>query len=161
MMVCYTSREISLTTISISSIPRLSLKVFKSERRSRAVDLHQHSLSEALPDASPMPPERGRWSWQRVAQGAWIGLLVSILLVLFGSTGFLGFNLPTQTPPLFQVLAQIITYGLMWPAMLVFFFTFPTGRFTPRWTLAAFVPFFVVTMLSSLLITTSLVPGLA
>ena len=212
------------------------------------MDLHQRSLSEALPDASSTPPERERWSWQRVAQGAWIvlalllliifvanisaffqyarivctlpevgncpteqltpayvqvlnqlhlsvamsqfilaalciavsvlywlvgllifwrksqewiGLLVSMLLVLFGSTGFLGFNLPTQTPPLFQVLAQIITYGLMWPAMLVFFFTFPTGRFTPRWTLAAFVPFFVVTMLSSLPITTSHVPGLA
>ncbi len=91
----------------------------------------------------------------------WIGLLVSLLLVLFGATGFLGFNLPTQTPPLFQLLAQVITYGLMWPAMLVFFFTFPTGHFTPRWTWAAFVPFFVVTMLSSLPITTSLVPAVA
>jgi hypothetical protein len=78
--------------------------------------------------------------------------------VLFGSTGFLGFNLPTQTPPLFQLLAQIISYGLMWPAMLVFFFTFPTGRFTPPWTWAAFVPFFVVTMLSSLPLTVSLIP---
>jgi hypothetical protein len=90
-----------------------------------------------------------------------IGLLVSLLLVLFGSAGFLGFNLPAQTPPFFQVLAQVITYGLMWPAMLVFFFTFPTGRFTPRWTLAAFVPFFVVTMLSSLAVTAPLVPGVA
>ncbi len=78
-----------------------------------------------------------------------MGLLVSLLLVLFGSSGFLGFNLPAQTPPLFQALAQIISLGLMWPAMLVFFFTFPTGRFTPPWTWAAFVPFFVVTMLSS------------
>jgi len=67
--------------------------------------------------------------------------------------------LPAQAPPFFQVLAQIITYGLMWPAMLVFFFTFPTGRFTPRWTWAAFVPFFVVTMLSSLPVTMSLVPA--
>jgi hypothetical protein len=91
----------------------------------------------------------------------WIGLLVSLLLVLFGSTGFLGFNLPAQTPPLFQLLAQVIGYGLTWPAMLVFFFTFPTGRFTPRWTWAAFVPFFVVTMLSSLPITTHLVPAVA
>ncbi len=195
-----------------------------------------------------MPPERGRWSWQRAAQGAWIvlalvllvifvanipaffqyamtvctlpdagncpteqltpayvqvldqlhlsvaaaegflaalcvavsvlywllgllifwrksqermALLVSLLLVLFGSSGFLGFNLPTQTPPLFQLLAQVITYGLMWPAMLVFFFTFPTGRFTPRWTWAAFVPFFAVTMLSSLPVTAHLVPAVA
>ncbi len=91
----------------------------------------------------------------------WIGLLVSLLLVLFGSTGFLGFNLPAQTPPPFQILAQAITYGLMWPAMLLFFFTFPTGRFTPRWTWAAFIPFFVTTMLASLPITTPLVPGVA
>ena len=198
--------------------------------------LQQHSLGEALPATSPTPPGRRRWSWQRVAPGAWIvlalallvifvvnlpaffqysrtvctlpdagncpteqltlayvqvlgqlhlsvsaaegllaalcvavsvlfwllgllifwrksrepmGLLVSLLLVLFGSSGFLGFNLPAQTPPLFQALAQIISLGLMWPAMLVFFFTFPTGRFTPPWTWAAFVPFFVVTMLSS------------
>jgi len=81
--------------------------------------------------------------------------------VLFGSTGFLGFNLPTQTPPLFQLLAQVINLGLMWPAMLVFFFTFPTGRFTPRWTWAAFVPFFLVTMLASLPATAPFVPGVA
>ncbi len=210
--------------------------------------VHQPPRDEALPAASPMPPERGRWSWQRAAQGAWIvlalvllvifvanipaffqyamtvctlpdagncpteqltpayvqvldqlhlsvaaaegflaalcvavsvlywllgllifwrksqermALLVSLLLVLFGSSGFLGFNQPTQTPPLFQLLAQVITYGLMWPAMLVFFFTFPTGRFTPRWTWAAFVPFFAVTMLSSLPVTAHLVPAVA
>ncbi|MGZ3647248.1 MAG: hypothetical protein ACXVCM_25735, partial [Ktedonobacteraceae bacterium] len=99
--------------------------------------------------------------WRK--SGEWIGLFVSLLLVTFGSIGFLGFNLPAQSqaPPLFQTLAQIITYGLMWPAMLVFFFTFPTGRFTPRWTLAAFVPFFAVTMLSSLSITAPFVPGVA
>ena len=97
--------------------------------------------------------------WRK--SGEWNGLFVSLLLVTFGSIGFLGFNLPAQSPPLFQTLAQIITYGLMWPAMLVFFFTFPTGRFTPRWTLAAFVPFFAVTMLSSLPITAPLVPGVA
>ncbi|HKS69877.1 MAG TPA: hypothetical protein VJQ45_05635 [Ktedonobacterales bacterium] len=93
----------------------------------------------------------------------WMGLLVALLLVMFGSTGFLGFNLPTRTPTLFLLLAQSITHGLMWPAMLVFFFTFPTGRFTPRWTWAAFVPFFVVTMLVSLpaSIPIHLVPGSA
>lgn len=208
--------------------------------------VHQRPRGEALPDASPTPPERGRWSWQRVAKGAWIvlalvllvifvanipaffqyartvctlpdtgncpteqltpayvqvldqlhlsvataegflavlcvavsvlywlvallifwrksgewiGLLVSLLLVMFGSTGLLGFNLPAQTPPLFQLLAQVISLGLVWPAMLVFFFTFPTGRFTPRWTWAAFVPFFVVTMLASFPVTSPLVPG--
>ncbi len=210
--------------------------------------LQQHPLGETLPATSPTPPGRRRWSWQRVAPGAWIvlalallvifvvnlpaffqysrtvctlpdagncpteqltpayvqvlgqlhlsvsaaegllaalcvavsvlfwllgllifwrksqewiGLLVSLLLVLFGSSGFLGFNLPAQTPPLFQLLAQVIGLGLMWPAMLVFFFIFPTGRFTPRWTWAAFVPFFAVTMLSSLPVTTPLVPAIA
>jgi hypothetical protein len=49
----------------------------------------------------------------------------------------------------------------MWPAMLVFFFTFPTGRFTPSFTWAAFVPFFVVTMLASLPVTAPFVPGVA
>jgi hypothetical protein len=212
------------------------------------VTVPQRPRDEALRAASPTLPARGRWSWQRVAQGAWIvlavvlliifvanipaffqyakavctlpdagncpteqltpayvqvldqlhlpvataegflavlcvavsvlywllgllifwrksgewiGLFVSLLLVTFSSIGFLGFNLPAQAPPLFQTLAQIITYGLMWPAMLVFFFTFPTGRFTPRWTWAAFVPFFVVTMLSSLPLTSPLVPGAA
>src|SRR5712691_2509910 len=91
----------------------------------------------------------------------WIGLLVSLLLVMFGSTGLLGFNLPAQTPSLFQLLTQVIGLGLMWPAMLVFFFPFPTGRFTPRWTWAAFVPFFVVTMLASLPVTAPFVPGVA
>ncbi len=210
--------------------------------------VHQRPRDEDLPAASTTPPARGRWSWQRVVQGAWIvlalvllvifvanipaffqyartvctlpdagncpteqltpayvqvldqlhlsvataevflavlcvavsvlywllgllifwrksgewiGLFVSLLLVMFASIGFLGFNLPAQTPTLFQNLAQFITYGLMWPAMLVFFFTFPTERFTPRWTLAAFVPFFVVTMLSSLAITSPFVPLVA
>lgn len=90
-----------------------------------------------------------------------IGLLVSLMLVMFASSGFLGFNLPARIPPLFQLLAEVITYGLMWPATLVFFFTFPTGHFTPRWTWVAFVPFFIVTMLGSLPATTPFVPGLA
>jgi hypothetical protein len=61
----------------------------------------------------------------------WIGLLVSLLLVLFGATGFLGFNLPAQTPPFFRLLAQVISYGLMWPATLVFSLPFPPGA-SPR-----------------------------
>ncbi len=44
--------------------------------------LHQPPWSETRPIASPMPPERGRWSRQRVAQGAWI-VLVLLLLVIF------------------------------------------------------------------------------
>jgi len=44
--------------------------------------------------------------------------------VLFGSSGLLGFNLPAQTPPLSQVLAQAITYGLMWPNLGVWHWRF-------------------------------------
>lgn len=88
-----------------------------------------------------------------------IGLLVSLLLVMFGATGFIGFNLPTSAPPLFQLLAQIITHWLMWPAMLVFFFTFPTGRFAPRRAWIAFVPFFVVSMLATIPGRVIVVPG--
>ena len=36
--------------------------------------LHQRPRSEAFPVASPMPPARGRWNWQRLAQGAWVVL---------------------------------------------------------------------------------------
>ena len=58
--------------------------------------------------------------------------------------GILGFNLTPQAPPLFQLLTEIITFGLTWPALLSLS-TFPTGRFTARWTWVACVPFFVVT----------------
>jgi hypothetical protein len=87
-----------------------------------------------------------------------IGLIVSLALVMFGATGVLGFNLPEQSPTLFQLLAEVICYGLMWPVIMMLFFTFPTGRFIPRWTLAAFVPFFVVTMIGSIPATMALLP---
>jgi hypothetical protein len=67
----------------------------------------------------------------------WMGLFVSLLLVMFGATAIFAFP-NAQTPPLFQLLTNIINSVL--PAALVaFFLTFPTGRFTPRWTWAAFV----------------------
>ena len=84
--------------------------------------------------------------------------MVSLALVMFGATGILGFNLPEHSPTLFQFLAEVICYGLMWPVIMVLFFTFPTGRFTPRWTLAAFIPFFIVTILASIPATMALVP---
>ncbi|HET8844728.1 MAG TPA: hypothetical protein VFN35_24870 [Ktedonobacteraceae bacterium] len=90
-----------------------------------------------------------------------MGFFVSLILIMFASTGFLGFNLPTQTPPFFQAVALFICYGLMWPAMIVFFFIFPTGRFMPRWTWAAFIPFFSVTLLASFPSTTPFVPVIA
>jgi len=44
--------------------------------------LHQRPRSEAFPAASPTPPGRGQWNWQRVAQGVWI-VLALVLLVDF------------------------------------------------------------------------------
>ncbi|GAC1345342.1 MAG: hypothetical protein NVSMB27_07440 [Ktedonobacteraceae bacterium] len=44
--------------------------------------MQQRPLSEELPAASPTPPGRGWWSWQRAAQGAWI-VLALVLLVTF------------------------------------------------------------------------------
>jgi hypothetical protein len=87
-----------------------------------------------------------------------IGVVVSLALIMFGAAGMLGYNLPEQSPALFQFLIEVITYGLMWPVIMVLFFTFPTGRFTPRWTLVVFLPFFVVTLLASIPATMAFVP---
>jgi hypothetical protein len=187
--------------------------------------LHQRPLSEALPTALPPPPGRGRWNWQRVAQGVWIvfalvllvtfvanipafyqssrtgctlpdpascptglltpgnfqaldqlhlsvtavavflatltvalsvlywlvGLLIfwrkseewtalffSLLLVMLGAIGLFGFVASAQTPRLVQ-LVTTITISVLNVIGLVFLIIFPTGRFTPRWTWAAFV----------------------
>ena len=67
----------------------------------------------------------------------WMGLFVSLLLVMFGAIGIFAFP-NAQTPPLFQLLTNITIFVLSL-ALFVFVFTFPTGRFTPRWTLAPFV----------------------
>jgi hypothetical protein len=44
--------------------------------------LHQRPPGEALPAASPTPSARGRLSWQRLAQGAWIALALVLLVNL-------------------------------------------------------------------------------
>ncbi|HEX6109067.1 MAG TPA: hypothetical protein VFZ02_06590 [Ktedonobacteraceae bacterium] len=68
----------------------------------------------------------------------WMGLFVSLLLVLFGSVGivddFLGAWAPTQSPLLLQLLLKFIE-SAQWTLLGVFFLTFPTGRFVPRWSL--------------------------
>jgi hypothetical protein len=209
--------------------------------------LHQRPLSEAVPAASPVPPGRGWWSWQRLAQGVWIvlglmlltyfvagipaffqplrtvctvtdvgncptgqltpiyvqifeklhlsiavaevflsaltlavsvlywaiglliflrksqewmGLFTSLLLIMWGATYLGGYITTAQTPWLLQLLTNSI-YTLIGPVLVVFVFTFPTGRFTPRWTLIVFVLVFVVFVLSSLPATAPLVPGVA
>ena len=192
---------------------------------------HQHPSGEGLPAASPMPAGRGRWNWQRVAQGVWImialvllvifvanipayyqslntfctqpspencptgqltlgnvqalghlhlsvtavagflatltlavsvlywlvgllifwrksqewmGLLFSLTFVMLGAIDIFGFP-AAQAPQLVQLLANITTIVLP-PVGFVFFITFPTGRFTPRWTWAVFVLVVLITL---------------
>ncbi len=67
----------------------------------------------------------------------WMGLFVSLLLVLFGATGsgntLLGVWAPTPSPPLLSHLLNLLS-ALVWIGLGAFLLTFPTGRFTPRWS---------------------------
>ncbi len=66
----------------------------------------------------------------------WTGLLASLALVMLGAIGIFAF--PTaQTPRLVFFLDNGID-DMVPLALFIFIFTFPTGRFTPRWTLAPF-----------------------
>ena len=187
--------------------------------------LHQRPPGEALPAARPRPPERGRWSWQRAAQGVWfilalvllanfvanipflyqslntfcnqpspvacpagqltlgnvqalshlhlsvtavaillatitlamsvlywlvgllifrrksqewMGLIFSLMLLALGAVDSFGFP-AAQAPQLVQFLTNSIGNVLLAPLAAFFFMTFPTGRFTPRWTWAVFL----------------------
>ncbi len=66
-----------------------------------------------------------------------MGLFVSLLLVLYGSTAptdaLLGTYVPAQSPLLLQLLLALIT-DAQWIALVAFLLTFPTGRFEPRWS---------------------------
>ncbi len=67
----------------------------------------------------------------------WMGLSISLVLIIFGSFGISDslqatFRTP-QTPLFIQIL--IVLIGLLqWPALGIFLLTFPTGRFAPRWS---------------------------
>jgi len=66
----------------------------------------------------------------------WMGLYTSLLLITLGAINIFGFP-AAQAPQ----LVQFLTISITWVASLggiAFFFLFPTGRFTPRWTLALF-----------------------
>ena len=67
----------------------------------------------------------------------WMGLFVSLLLVIFGGTGtvntLLGLWAGTQPPPLLSTLFNLIS-GVEWIGLGAFLLTFPTGRFVPRWS---------------------------
>lgn len=64
----------------------------------------------------------------------WMGLIFSLMFVILGAIDVFSFH-STQVPPLVQLLTNFIGNVLLGPLAAVFFVTFPTGRFTPRWTL--------------------------
>jgi hypothetical protein len=95
--------------------------------------------------------------WRK--SGEWIGLSVSLLLVIIGSIGLVGSNVTEQTPQLLRLLYNFFGNFVLGPAVALFLFTFPTGRFTPRWSLVAFVLGCGALVLSSLPVTSSLIPS--
>src|SRR6185369_15832481 len=68
-----------------------------------------------------------------------MGLFVSAVLITFGATGISdALQAPSVPPldwlnPLLEPLATLFTL-LQYPALATFLMTFPTGRFSPRWT---------------------------
>lgn len=70
-----------------------------------------------------------------------MGLLVSLLLVLFGAAG--GFNsllgawVPTHPSPLLSALLEFLS-GAEWIGLGAFLLTFPTGHVAPRWSWLVF-----------------------
>jgi hypothetical protein len=73
--------------------------------------------------------------WRKSDEG--MGLFVSLLLVLYGSTGiighFLGAYAPTPSPWLLHILLFLFS-SAQWTGLFVFLLIFPTGRFVPRWS---------------------------
>jgi hypothetical protein len=67
----------------------------------------------------------------------WMGLFVSLLLVLYAGTGtvntLLGLWAGSQSSPLLSTLLNLIS-GVEWIGLGAFLLTFPTGRFVPRWS---------------------------
>src|SRR5712691_3606205 len=67
----------------------------------------------------------------------WMGVSVSLVLIIFGSFGISDTLLATfRTPqtPLFIQIPILLIGLLQWTALGIFLLTFPTGRFAPRWS---------------------------
>jgi hypothetical protein len=67
----------------------------------------------------------------------WIGVSVSLVLIIFGSFGIsdtLQGTFITPQTPLFIGIPILLISLLQWPALGIFLLTFPTGRFAPRWS---------------------------
>jgi hypothetical protein len=67
----------------------------------------------------------------------WLGLSVSLVLILLGSSGVadsLQGTFMTADSPLLLAVLVLLFNVIQWPALGLFLLTFPTGRFTPRWS---------------------------
>jgi signal transduction histidine kinase len=67
----------------------------------------------------------------------WMGVSVSLVLIIFGSFGIsdtLQATFRTPQTPLFIQIPIVLLGLLQWPALGIFLLTFPTGRFAPRWS---------------------------
>ncbi len=67
----------------------------------------------------------------------WLGLFVSLLLILVGGNGvsntLSGLWMPSPPSPLFTTLLTVSS-AAQWIGVGAFLLTFPTGRFAPRWS---------------------------
>lgn len=86
-------------------------------------------------------------AWRKWHDG--MGLFVSLVLITFGATGISDclvggiFLVRPGLTPVLQVLltgvVDLIVFA-QWPAFGAFLLTFPTGRFTPRWSWTLIAP---------------------
>ncbi|WP_246120338.1 sensor histidine kinase [Cohnella terricola] len=60
-------------------------------------------------------------------------LFVSLLLIVFGAFGMSLIHLVKDFPAPIAVMIMLIAL-LQWPALGIFFYTFPDGKFVPRWS---------------------------
>ena len=63
-----------------------------------------------------------------------MGLFVSLLLITFGAFGNDGSHIVSQSDSSLIGLLALPIFFLEWPALGLLFYTFPNGRFVPRWS---------------------------
>jgi hypothetical protein len=63
-----------------------------------------------------------------------MGLFVSLLLITVGCLGSDGVHLNPMNQDSLLAVAGLLIFFLQWPALGFLFYTFPDGRFVPRWS---------------------------
>lgn len=62
-----------------------------------------------------------------------MGVFVSLLLIVFGAEGVSQVHNVVALPLMVGVVTSVLGI-LQWPALGFLFYTFPDGRFVPRWS---------------------------